>query len=395
MFTLALAIVAAAVGYLREAVSNRQQHSSEQRYNSPQSNSTWSQRAALKYLADRETWWINWDGAKRENGTFCISCHTNVPFIAVTAILDRSNADSEIVDNAGKIIANVKYRVREWNSTAPYYGEKEDKQGLGAASRSTEAILNALVLILDDSRTGRFSEEAKSALQAMWDLQISSGAERGGWKWQRFRLSPWEARESPYIGATLAALAVGYAPESYRSSPGVRQHLDDLRGYLNRGYAEQPLFSRTGLLWASTKWPELLSDEKWHEIVTEVCGKQQSDGGWSMPSLMWSNQYFGIPSLVTTHWRNDRTLQETSSDGFATAYLAFVLEQAGTPRKAPPLRNALAWLARNQNPNGGYWLAYSLNRKRDPASKTGLFMTDAATAFAVLALSNTDNSKSM
>jgi squalene-hopene/tetraprenyl-beta-curcumene cyclase len=45
----------------------------------------------------------------------------------------------------------------------------------------------------------------------------------------------------------------------------------------------------------------------------------------------------------------------------------------------------MAWLKRNQDQSGA-WLCTSINKRRDPASDAGRFMSDAATAYSVLAL---------
>jgi squalene-hopene/tetraprenyl-beta-curcumene cyclase len=83
--------------------------------------------------------------------------------------------------------------------------------------------------------------------------------------------------------------------------------------------------------------------------------------------------------------RRDDTPLDTLSDAYATGFVAFVLQQAAVPRKEPGLAKALDWLVKNQDAAGN-WSAQSLNGKKDLASDRGKFLSDAATAYAVLAL---------
>ena len=64
--------------------------------------------------------------------------------------------------------------------------------------------------------------------------------------------------------------------------------------------------------------------------------------------------------------------------------------RAGVPPAQEDLNRGLTWLARNQDAATGAWPASSLNKERDPASDRGRFMADAATAFAVLALTEAE-----
>ena len=70
----------------------------------------------------------------------------------------------------------------------------------------------------------------------MWALQKTTGDDKGAWSWLRFGNEPWEADDSQFYGASLAAVAVGVAPQDYRSAPEIRKNLELLRDYLLREY---------------------------------------------------------------------------------------------------------------------------------------------------------------
>jgi squalene-hopene/tetraprenyl-beta-curcumene cyclase len=211
------------------------------------------------------------------------------------------------------------------------------------------------------------------ALDNMWGEQLRTGESRGAWSWLQFHNSPWEG-DSQYYGTALAALAVGGAPGDYPSAPEIQDNMKLLREYLARERESQILINRLTLLWASTKVPGLLTPAQQKSIMDEALSKQQADGG------------FSLSSFVGGWKRHDGTPLETKSDGYATGVVTFVAQQTGMKRDQPQIKRGLAWLALNQDKSEGRWLAYSLNKQQDLSSYTGRFMSDAATAFAVLAL---------
>jgi squalene-hopene/tetraprenyl-beta-curcumene cyclase len=338
--------------------------------------SSWDQKAAAAYLDQRQGWWMEWPKAARDHGTFCVSCHTAVPFALSRPALRKALAEEAPSVNERRLLDNVTKRVRLWKEVAPFYSDADRGVYKTAESRGTESVLNALILASNDAQSRQLSDDTRAALDNMWAEQQIKGSKKGAWLWLRFANEPWEADDSDYYGATLAAVAAGTAPGNYRARPEIQNNLKMLRKYLNREGAAQTTINRVVLLWASAKLPGLLTPEQQRFIINEVLGKQQADGGWSLSSLAggWKRQ--------------DGTPQEVKSDGYATGLITFALQQAGISRENAQHKQGLAWLVANQNKTEGFWLAYSLNKNEEHhlTPNTARFMNDAATAYAVLAL---------
>jgi squalene-hopene/tetraprenyl-beta-curcumene cyclase len=343
--------------------------------------SSWDQKAAAAYLDQRAGWWMGWQRAARDHDTFCVSCHTAVPYAMSRPSLRTALAEQGLSPNEQRLLENVTKRVRLWKEVAPFYTDADRGVYKSVESRGTESVLNALILASNDAskavQSGHLSDVTRAAFENMWAEQQTTGGQKGAWLWLRFKNEPWEADDSDFYGAALAAIAVGTAPENYRTKPGIQNNLTMLREYLNRESAAQTLSNRAVLLWASAKVPGLIEPERQKAIISELLNKQQSDGGWSLTSMAgdWK--------------RHDGTPQEALSDGYATGLIAFALQQAGISRENAQLQKGLAWLTANQNRTEGFWLAYSLNNNEEHhiSSDTARFMKDAATAYAVLALS--------
>jgi squalene-hopene/tetraprenyl-beta-curcumene cyclase len=337
---------------------------------------SWDTKAAAAYLDQRANWWMGWDQSARDHDTFCISCHTALPYALGRPALRAALGEQSPSATERKLLDNITKRVRLWSQVEPFYSDEKRGAPKTAESRGTEAVLNALILANYDAHAGKLSDDTKLALDNMWALQLKTGDGKGAWTWLNFHNQPWEAEDSQFWGATLGAIAIGTAP-GYRSSPEIQSNLKLLSAYLQQGLPSQSLINRIFLLWASAKVPGILTPDQQKSIIGEVLSKQQQDGGWNTSSI-----------VMATWRRRDGTPLDTGSDGYGTGLVTFVLEEAGVPRTQPALKNALSWLTHNQDKAAGLWLAYSLNKQRDPASDVGRFMIDAATSYSVLALSD-------
>ncbi len=270
---------------------------------------------------------------------------TRIPSVLRTASLAvprPSVAEARIVDN-------LLTRLHLGAAAEPFYPDQTRGIPKTSESRAIEAVMNAVVLSRRDAAAGRMSEEGRMALSTMWGLQMKVGPNAGAWTWLNFNYEPWESPNSPYLGASLAALAVGAAPGRHADSPEIRANVDALRGYLQKQFTHESVLNRLMALWASGSGQGLLTAD------------QQA------------------------------TALDTASDGYATGLPTLALQSAGVPVSDPRLGRGLAWLRTHQDPKTGEWHASSLDKQREPSADAAKFMSDAATAYAVVSLTYADS----
>jgi squalene-hopene/tetraprenyl-beta-curcumene cyclase len=363
----------------------------------PSRRSDWNRESAASYLDERMDVWFA--KAKKlqtgEGKTACVSCHTTVPYALSRSVLRRAMHVSSATPQEVRLLEEVTRRVETYDTHEPLY-DFDDKKKI--ESRGTEAVLNALILAKTDAGHNRrdVSEPMQKALRRLWETQRSDGA----WDWLDFELEPFETVEATYHGATLAALAIGSVP-GFSKSPGAgaAPGIGKLRGYLKENYPSQSLFNRVWVLLASTRFKDLLTRAQRQALIREIQSRQQEDGGWSLQTLgtwKWSepSEPFRAPGKL------DASLL-AKSDGYATGLIVYTLREAGLPVDHPAVRKGSLWLKANQHDIEidhsirPAWRAHSLNFDREHGGDKGepwrrMFMSDVATAFAVLALVESD-----
>ena len=361
------------------------------------STSRWNREAAAGYLDQRMDEWFA-RGDKLETGTgrtTCVSCHTVIPYALARPALRRAmHADAQTPQET-RLVDETSRRVQTYDSHQLLYDFDEDKKD---ESRGTEAVLYALILASADAGQARREpgDAIRRAMARLWQLQRPDGA----WAWLDVGLEPFESIDSAYMGAAFAALAVGMTP-ALSSGPDARAGIEKLRNYLRTNYPNQNLHNRIWGLLASTS----LDDgpigagrdelERLDRLVGDLQRRQRDDGGWSLEEFgdwRWNRATAPFQSPGA----RDLSLA-ARSDGYATGLVVYTLRQTGLSVEHPMIKKGLQWLRANQLPvrDGDRewlaWRAHSLNYDREHGGSRGepwrrLFMSDAATAFASLAL---------
>jgi squalene-hopene/tetraprenyl-beta-curcumene cyclase len=291
----------------------------------------------------------------------CASCHTGFPFLLARPLLGDPQAPA-----LREVRRFFEDRVAAWDKGVKGVGYLKGAGSLKVSEGVTEVVAIAATLALHDAQaTGKLHPRTRQALDRMWELQQPDGS----WTWNKTGLAPLE--HDDYYGAVYAALGVGHAPERYAQSEAARKGLARIKSYF-RKHPPPDLHHRTWLLWASLKLDGLMKPAERAQTIKDLLALQRDDGGWSLPSLgAWKRR---------DGKANDK---RAPSDGYATGLVLYVLRQAGLRASEGPIRRGAAWLKSNQRASG-CWFTRSVNADR------GHYITNAGTAFAVMALKSCD-----
>lgn len=295
---------------------------------------TFSAEQAGRFL---DTASLHWQKSRQ-----CLTCHTNYAYLMARPYLGADvTAHRQVRAFAEELIE------KRWEEKGPRW--------------DAEVIATAAALAANDAATTRTLHPlTKRALDRMWTVQRPDG----GFNWLKCGWPPMENDDE--YGAVLAAVAVGVAPEDYRSQPQAQEGIARLRKYLAE--TKWPtLHHRAMLVWAAAAWPEVLPAEARKQTIDELTTRQLPDGGWSASSLGDWTRADGTPQTPEV------------ADGYGTGFVLFVLLKGGVPATDPRIERGIAWLKANQR-ESGRWFTRSLYKDNHH------FLTHAGSAFAIMAL---------
>jgi squalene-hopene/tetraprenyl-beta-curcumene cyclase len=303
---------------------------------------------------------VKW-GVKHE----CVTCHTNGHYLMVPPELFKHRpAATEVRDFAEGWIDS-------WAD-----------EGLPR----TEIVVapSAFLTINNMQMDGELRPATIDALQETWSLQ----SEEGHWPdWLKCEWPPFE--QDDHYGVTLLTIAMGMAPESYKSVDPAKTGIQRMLNYLQHHKPEE-VHHRAMMLWVDRYYDDLVSAEDRERWIDELLALQKASGGWASGDLgRWRQRapetggYTHLdPDFVEREY--PPVMIDPNGDGYGTGFVLHALLQAGVPTSHDQIQKGVAWLKRNQQADGK-WFTNSLRNEYD----TSNFLTHTGTVFALMVLAET------
>lgn len=286
---------------------------------------------------------LNW---QKNRG--CVTCHTNMSYLMARPALQFVSKDSGEVRDFFE-----NHYLQKWEQ-----GKKTPRVGY------EPVVVGAALAFNDAVTTRKLSETTRNTLDMMWSTQRSDGS----WNWAKCGWAPMEIDD--HYGVTLAALAVGIAPEDYANTNAATAGMKKIRQYL-ANHPPPSLHHRAMIAWASIRVGGLMDQPERASVVEELLAKQLSDGGWSTPAF--------LDDWIEFKRKDGKPQDRDTSDAYGTGLAIVIAREIGIQATDERLQRGIAWLKTNQR-ESGKWFA------RSPSKDSKQFFTNYASAFAVLAL---------
>ena len=277
----------------------------------------------------------------------CFTCHTNYAHLYARPKASASDPAAEEVRRFAEDLI-----TKRWEKEGPRW--------------DAEVVATAAALAFNDARTtGHLHPLTRTALDRMWTLQ----REDGGFTWLKCNWPPMESDD--HYGATLAAIAVGAAPDGYARTELAQRGLEKLRIYFKNNPGTT-LHHRAMILWGNSYVDGILTPNDKQQILDELLALQKSDGGWGLATMGDWKRADGMPQDIE------------SSDGYGTGFAIYILRRGGLAATDLRIQKGLAWLKSHQR-QSGRWFTRSLFKDNKH------YITHAGTAFAVMAIQECDS----
>ena len=303
------------------------------------------------------------DGAAAWNGAnSCVACHTTGAYLCMRPLLTASLGPPSD-DIRSLFVSDLEEREEQANSDLD-----DARSGIGPASVANIAWGLAE---WDDQVTGELSDETRRALALMFRLQDEDGSFGNEDCWPPFESSAYQA-------ATVAAMAVATAPgwKNGDHNEATRASIARLRKFLQK--TEPPhAYASVLLLRAALRWPELMDNADRRQLYSDVFGRRNEDGGWSMRDFASPEEWGGGGRAEKL--RAEPEFESPPSDAHMTALILITYLEAGMARDDRLIRRGVAWLKSNQRESGRWWTR-SLNTDKHH------FITYSASLYALVAL---------
>ena len=309
---------------------------------------------ALQHLEEGA---VAWSGQRK-----CVTCHTNGTYMVVRPALSAS-------------LGKPPEATWEFFRKTLVSLQAEERSSLRRSTKPAQVIYVAAGLAEWDAHvTGKLLPETEQALALMFEIQ----EETGTWG----TLDCWPPYESDaYHEATVAAMAAATAPGyltkvAESDNEMLKKAVERLQNYLR---TQPPLhdYSRILLLWARSRWPNLIDAARQAELIDVVRKHQREDGGWSIRTFA-APEAWGRGNRAAK-LRSEPDFETPASDGHMTGLAVVALRSAGVPASDPAVTRGIAWIKTNQRVSGRWWTR-SLN------TDSWHFITYSGTAFPLLAL---------